>query len=560
MSYDIVPESAPFSPEQRAWLNGFLAGILGTLDSEQARGGNAGSLAAAATTLLPPLGAAVVDAQAGTHASQQDDYPWHEPSLSSAERMELARDRPLPQRMMAAMAQLDCGSCGYVCKTYAEALANGSEKSLTLCSPGGNDTAKLLRQLQKEASSQSAHTNGAAQTNGTAGNPVTIAEQQPANGSRTMPITARLKSNTKLNGEASAKDTRHVAIDLRGSSLKYTVGDALGIFPTNCEQLVQQVCNAAGLAPQGLVEVDGRTTALQDVLSQRCLRTVPLELIERIQQRIAQRPKLNGAVAMDAVLIEHLQHFADSDEFAELDLYEFLTKFNPLDLTAEDLIETLEPLRPRLYSIASSQSQYPHEVHLTVGRVEEMLRGRPRKGVASTMLADRLQSGAALRVFVQPSHGFTIPADPAADMIMVGPGTGIAPFVAFLQQRQFDRATGRNWLFFGDQKRDHDFLYKDQLTHWRSEGLLTRLDLAFSRDMAEKVYVQNRMLENGAELFRWLESGSYFFVCGDAKRMARDVERALLDIIIQHGGLSADDAKNYVANMKRLRRYVCDVY
>ena len=560
MSYDIVPESAPFSPEQRAWLNGFLAGVLGTLDNEQAQGGNAGLLAAAATNLLPPVGSAGALSVSPQTPQQEEDFPWHEPSLSSSERMALAQDRPLPQRMMAAMAQLNCGSCGYLCKTYAEAIASGTEKNLTLCSPGGNDTAKLLRQLQKEASAQPAPTSGATQAGGAPQRNGAVTEQRPSNGSRDMPVTARLKSHTKLNSEGSAKDTRHVAIDLRGTGLKYTVGDSLGIFPTNCEHLVQQVCSAAGLAAQELITIDGKPTPLQDILSQRCLRTIPLELIERIQERTAQRSKAHAESTNDALLVEHLQQFADSDECQELDLYEFFTKFSPLDLTSEDLVETLAPLRPRLYSIASSQAQNPYEVHLTVGRVEEMQRGRLRKGVASTMLADRLQPGAALRVFVQPSHGFTIPADPRADMIMVGPGTGIAPFIAFLQQRQSDRAPGRNWLFFGDQKRDHDFLYKEQLTQWRSEGLLTRLDLAFSRDMAEKVYVQNRMLENGAELFRWLEAGSYFFVCGDAKRMARDVERALLDIIIQHGTLSAETAKNYLSEMKRTRRYVCDVY
>lgn len=558
MSYDIVPETAPFSAEQRAWLNGFLAGMLGTLDDGQAQGGNAGSLAAAASALLPPAGLPSSTAHSASDHDAEDNFPWHEPSLTSDERMALAVGRPLPQRMMAAMAQLDCGSCGYVCKTYAAALADGSEKNLSLCSPGGSDTIKLLRKLQKESSTPPTAGNSAPleKPSGPTHDPVA----QVAVGSRARPVFAKLKSNMRLSRTGSAKDTRHIAIDLNETGLKYSVGDALGIFPTNCDQLVRQLCDAAGVVPQSLVLVDDQPIHLETILSERCLRSIPYELVERAQQRVEQRPKMNGAVAADALLVQRLQQFADSENLEQFDLCEFLVEFGPLDLTAEDLIETLNPLRPRLYSIASSQAQTPHEVHLTVGRVEDQLRGRGRKGVASTMLADRLPAGAAVRVFVQPHHGFTIPPDPSAAMIMVGPGTGIAPFLAFLQQRQCDRASGKNWLFFGDQKRETDFLYQEQLSAWQTEGLLTRLDLAFSRDSVQKVYVQHRMLESGAELFRWLAAGSYFYVCGDARRMARDVEQALLEIIAQYGQLIPEAAKSYLADMKRAKRYVCDVY
>jgi sulfite reductase (NADPH) flavoprotein alpha-component len=199
-----------------------------------------------------------------------------------------------------------------------------------------------------------------------------------------------------------------------------------------------------------------------------------------------------------------------------------------------------------------------------VGRVENEVRGRARKGVASTMFADRLDPGTSLRVFVQPNHGFTIPVQPSAAMIMIGPGTGIAPFIAFLQQREFERRQksncGANWLFFGDQTRASDFLYQQQLTEWLESGLLSRLDLAFSRDGAEKVYVQHRMREQGAELFRWLESGSYLYVCGDAQRMARDVEQTLLEIIVEHGGHTLPAAKDYLKSLRQSRRFATDVY
>jgi sulfite reductase (NADPH) flavoprotein alpha-component len=351
-----------------------------------------------------------------------------------------------------------------------------------------------------------------------------------------------------------------VALDISGTGLTYQVGDALGIMPTNCLSLVRSVCQAAGLEPTTSISIDGSTRLLQEMLSERCLRSIPVELCERAAQRVNQRPKFNGAVLTDAALVQRLSDFADSDEFLEWDVCEFLLHFGPLDLTAPDLIETLAPLRPRLYSIASSQAKADGEVHLTVGRVEDMVRERARTGVASTMLAERLKVGASLSVFVQPHHGFTIPADPTAPMIMVGPGTGIAPFIAFLQQRACDGATGQNWLFFGDQKRDCDFLYRDQLTAWQSSGLLTRLDLAFSRDESEKVYVQHRMLEHAAELYRWLESGSYFFVCGDARRMARDVEQTLIKIVAQQGSMPAEAAQVYVSRLKQTKRYACDVY
>jgi sulfite reductase (NADPH) flavoprotein alpha-component len=213
-----------------------------------------------------------------------------------------------------------------------------------------------------------------------------------------------------------------------------------------------------------------------------------------------------------------------------------------------------------LYSISSSPKAHPDEVHLTVSAVRYESHGRPRKGVASTFLADRVGDAEFVKVFVQPSHGFRPPADGNAPMIMVGPGTGIAPFRAFLEERAAIGAKGRNWLFFGDQKRSSDFLYEEQLTSWHKSGFLTKLELAFSRDQAEKVYVQDRLTENAAELWSWLEAGAYFYVCGDASRMAKDVDAALHRVIEQAGAKTADEAKAYVAQLKSSRRYQRDVY
>jgi len=251
---------------------------------------------------------------------------------------------------------------------------------------------------------------------------------------------------------------------------------------------------------------------------------------------------------------------ADDDMLDELDVLDFLKKFQSARIPLRNLIDCLPNLNPRLYSIASSQKKHPDAVHLTVGKVTYDMGERIRKGVASTMLAERVSDGSPVRIFVQRSHGFTVPADLTAPMIMVGPGTGIAPFVSFLQEREATGATGKNWLFFGDQRSETDFLYREMLEEYHRCGFLNRLDTAFSRDQAHKVYVQDRMRECGAELFEWLEAGGHFYVCGDASRMAKDVDNALHDIIQEHGSMTAEHAAKYVQKMTEELRYGKDVY
>jgi sulfite reductase (NADPH) flavoprotein alpha-component len=544
----LIPETAPFSPEQRAWLNGFFSGLLSTLDPGQV---NASALAVGAGGLISKD----AGCDSGGGAGDTDDFPWHDPALPIVERMELAKGRPIELRMMAAMAQLDCGACGYVCKTYSQAVAAGTEKNLTLCSPGGSETVKLLKQLRKEFVSENSESAASSKTTGgpqspikTTAVPVTAGSQELNNGTRENPVAAKLLSATKLNRPGANKDTRHVVIDLSKTKLTYKAGDALGIFPVNCPQLVSQVIDACGYERDTLVRFGGvEKTLFQSLSHDVCLRQITPELVERMQ-------------STSESIHDLLSDFAESDEMDEWDVLEFLTAFRPIGLRPADLVETLAALRPRLYSIASSQSRHAEQVHLTVGRVANELRGRVRKGVASTMFADRLEADEQVRVFVHPSHGFTIPADSSAPMIMVGPGTGIAPFMAFLQQREHDRASGKNWLFFGDQYSATDFLYQEELEGWQRSGLLTHLDLAFSRDSAEKVYVQHRMLAAGAELFKWLECGAHFYVCGDASRMAVDVDRTLRQIISTYGRLTEDETRAYVANMVQSKRYVRDVY
>jgi sulfite reductase (NADPH) flavoprotein alpha-component len=551
MTYRIVPESAPFSPEQRAWLDGFLAGMLGVLDNEKARGGSSSGLAAAAALGTPPPGDTVIA------SNEEESFPWHDSSLAISDRMKLADGKPVERKLMAAMAQLNCGSCGYLCKTYAEAIANGSEKNLTLCSPGGSETAKMVRLVIKENASTATGTNSSSKSQPT--------PQKALPGTRDNPVTAKLITSDRLNGSGSAKDTRHVEINLDGTNLTYRVGDALGIWPSNCDGLIRSVLAASSLDASTVVEYQSigqpkQSVSLALALEGKCLRSIPALLVELGIENIKNRPKQNGSVAKDAKLIDELQAFLESDEMFDWDVLEFIERFPTVDWSPQAFLDSLSDQRPRLYSIASSQSKFPTQVHLTVGRVENDVRGRKRKGVASTMLADRVQAEGELRVFIHPSHGFTVPADPNAPMLMVGPGTGIAPFMAFLQQREADGAKGKNWLFFGDQKESCDFLYKEQLLAWQATGLLSRLDTAFSRDGADKVYVQHRMMENGEQLYAWLEQGGYFFVCGDASRMAVDVDKALHQVIAKFGGKSESQAKEYVQQMTQQKRYVRDVY
>ena len=507
----LIPESAPFNEEQRAWLSGFFAGMTGIEELTAAGFG----------------GASTLDVGVAAAEEEEEDFPWHDDALGIDERMELAADRPQDRKLMAAMAQLDCGSCGYLCQTYAEAIATGAESNLTLCTPGGKETAKMLKKLVKLG--------GEIPAGGVA---ATAAVEEGY--TRKNPFAAKLIKSEKLTGEASNKDVRHVEIDLSGSGIHYEVGDALGLYATNCTELVDQLLGHCD-------DVEARHA---DSMSTRDLSAVTDELVELFQANVAATAEVQR--------LEKLVE--DDDQIDELDVLDFLQMFSETRVSADAIMEALPELNPRLYSIASSLKAHPDQVHLTVGKVTYQKNERLRKGVASTFLADRVQEGGSDNVFVQKSHGFTIPADDSSPMIMVGPGTGIAPFLSFLQERSVRKASGDNWLFFGDQQAATDFLYQEQLEKWHREGLLNKLDTAFSRDQEEKIYVQDRMRENGAQLFQWLEAGGSFFVCGDASRMAKDVDKALHEIVQQQGALSVDDAKAYVKKLKAENRYCRDVY
>jgi sulfite reductase (NADPH) flavoprotein alpha-component len=526
----VIPDEAPFSPEQRAWLNGFFAGLL-SLDAKT------GAVA---------LGGAMPNAAAKAVADAQDDAPWHDAAMPMAERMALARDKSLPRRLFAAMAQQDCGQCGYLCETYSAAIAAGQETRLNLCVPGGKETSRMLARLLTEPP-DAASTGPMAIEAATGAR--TGGSASPERGSRGAPVAAIFRSAARLNGHGSQKDTRHVVIDIAESNLAYAPGDRLGLFPSNDPKLAEAVRMSLGVPSDFPI---GDKTIAQALIEDYALGPAPDALFGLIGVLIGgeRRRKAKALAAGE-----------DPDgDAASLDVLAVLQKFAPVRADPEAFLECLEPLQPRLYSISSSPLANPGEVHLTVDPVRYAIGGRERVGVASTLLADRLVPGQRVKAYIQQAHGFALPRDGNTPIIMVGPGTGIAPFRAFLFHRRAARAKGRAWLFFGHRREAHDFFYRAELEAFLREGTLTCLSLAWSRDGRSKVYVQDRMLEAGPQLWSWLRAGAHVYVCGDAKRMAKDVESALRDIAAKAGQMSQAAAGDFLAELKATGRYQVDVY
>jgi sulfite reductase (NADPH) flavoprotein alpha-component len=378
--------------------------------------------------------------------------------------------------------------------------------------------------------------------------------EQSVGYSRTNPFPGRLLTNRKLNGVTSEKDTRHFEISLRDSGLSYEVGDALGVWPTNCPALVQELIQALGCDGEEAVKnPQGQEVPLRNALLQGYQIT---QIPPAVLQLFAQRS--GGSSLRD--LLEP-SHKSELDQFLHgREIIDLFLQFPTVKFDAVEFIGALRKLQPRLYSIASSPKAHPGEVHLTVAPVRYETHDRSRKGVCSTFLADRVKANTSVPVFVQDSHNFRLPADSEKPVIMIGPGTGIAPFRAFLEERRAIGARGRNWLFFGDQRQACDFLYREELERMVADKTLTRLDSAFSRDQPQKIYVQQRMIENAPVLWQWLEDGAHLYVCGDAKRMARDVDAALHRVITFAGGKTQDQAGEYVQNLKTEKRYQRDVY
>jgi sulfite reductase (NADPH) flavoprotein alpha-component len=366
------------------------------------------------------------------------------------------------------------------------------------------------------------------------------------------PFSASLLTSQKITGNRSAKDVRHIEIDLAGSDLHYTAGDALGVWFKNNESMVDELIQKLGLDATKEVTVGEKVISLKEALIEEYeLTGTHPGFIEGYAALTENNTLLKLAEDKNAC-----RDFANNNQIVDV-----VTTTGNNKVTEENFVALLRRSSPRLYSIASSQTEVEDEVHLTVGAVVfENEAGQQRGGSASTFLSHRLQEGEEVKVFIEDNHNFRLPENPETPVIMVGPGTGIAPFRAFMQEREASEATGKNWLLFGDQTFNEDFLYQTEWQAHLKSGLLTKLDLAFSRDQAKKIYVQDRLQENAAEVFKWLQDGAHFYVCGDANRMAKDVQTALIDIISKQGKLSLEDAEEYLTELRQAKRYQRDVY
>jgi len=509
----VIPENAPFTAAQRAWLNGFLAGLYG--------GAQTGSAMSSAAAIV-----------------EEEDFVWHDPALELDERLKLSEGKPLNRRLMSAMAQLDCGQCGYLCQTYAEALADGRESSTSLCVPGAKPTARTLKSLLAEAPAAA---------------PAVAIPAKRAKPAAPVGAPVRVLAAPKLTGTGSAKDVRHIIIDLEPSGLTYLPGDSIGIATPADPELVELCLRKLDATGDEMVPCpDGQERPLREALAAHVDISRPLD-------RTIDLLAMAATDADDAAILRRLSEGEDGVEPQDADLLDLLEYFPSAIPPISDLVRSLPSLKPRLYSIASSLRATPGQVHLCVSVVRTVRRGRLRQGVASSFLAERAEAFGPVLAHIQTSH-FRLPTDPATPVIMVGPGTGIAPFRAFLQERAALGIKGHSWLFFGDQHAATDFLFANELQAWLADGTLAKLDLAFSRDQAEKVYVQDRMRENAADLWRWLQDGGHFYVCGDATRMAKDVDSALRAIAMSEGRLDEAQARDWIVALARQGRYQRDVY
>jgi len=373
--------------------------------------------------------------------------------------------------------------------------------------------------------------------------------------SRANPFRAKVLENINLNGVGSSKETRHIELSLQDSDFSYLPGDCLGIFPMNDPELVDEILHEMKWDAEKVITIPKQEDTLP-------LREALLSYFEItvLSKRMLQQAALVTENEQLIQLVLDENKLLLSEYVKKRDFLDLLRDFGPWNASVEEMVALLRKMPPRLYSISSSLTANPDKVHLTVGAVRYSSHGRERKGVCSVLCAERLQIGDNLRVFVQPNKHFRLPDCRDKDIIMVGPGTGIAPFRSFLQERAVNKGSGRSWLFFGNQHAAFDYLYRDELENLHMDGILSRLDTAFSRDTAQKVYVQHKMIANSKDLFEWLQNGAHFYVCGDMEHMATDVHNTLITIFAEEGEMTRDAAEAYLNEMQMEGRYQRDVY
>ena len=571
-----IPDNAPFTPEQRAWLSQFLGEILtGNQGGAQTQGpaepvtilfatqtGTAEGLAKKLAKKLTkssfePVCFDMADYDRNRLASEKNvllivsTYGDGEPPDSAAEFHSWVMNGEAPKLDGVRYSVLALGDTG-----YPDFCQCGIEFDTRLAELGAT---RLTDRVDVDVDPDEPYAVWSTAVIAALGPPTTIQkidaldddDDEDTGYSKKNPFASAVIRNFNLHGPGE-KRTNHIELSLDDSGLEYEVGDALGVMPANPEGVVDEILANLPFKAGEVTLPDGSDVPLRDALIHHYdIGTLSKPLIEKWQARSGS-PFLRALV--EGGDRQHYDDFCWGREVIDLVID------HPADFTdADEFVTVLRPLQPRLYSIASSPKAHPGEVHLCVSVVEYKTHGRQRGGICSTFLADRLD-GEKPGVYVHTNNAFRLPDDGSVPVIMVGPGTGIAPFRAFLEERQSTGANGKNWLFFGNPHRNTDFLYEEELIGWQKDGLLTRLDLAWSRDQKEKIYVQHLMLENGAELWDWLQDGASFYVCGDASRMAKDVDAALLEIARTHGKLDERGAADAIASLKKDKRYLRDVY
>ena len=580
MKLPFIPEDAPFTGDQKSWLSGFLAGMQSAKAIAGSQTSVAGALAAPVLNILYgtqtgnaeglAMDAATVARAQGFDAVVQglDDVSIDAFSVMKRVIITIATygEGEMPDNAglfwesiystdMPRLPDMQFGILALGDTSYDEFCQAGKLLDTRLEQLGAT---RLVDRLDCDVDYEDIADEWINKTIPLAnsGNVIVPAvETSPqvvkSIWNRKNPYPAKVSVNKLLSGPSSGKEIRHYEIDLADSGLTYETGDALNVMPVNDGVLVKKLTER--LSVDGDIVLEGQEKSIADLLTYQYEISTPSRNLIAAVEAQAKHERFS-----------HVLKNGDKEALADFlwgkDTLDLLNLNSEITFTADEFLGLLKPLQHRAYSISSSPSKHIGSVHLTVASVRWREEGRDHLGVCSTFLADRVTANGTAGVFVSPNKAFRIPANDDAPMIMVGPGTGVAPFRAFLEERQMRGAKGKNWLFFGDQTRDSDFIYEQQLLEMQAVGVLSRLDLAFSRDQKEKIYVQNKMHECSVELYQWLEKGAYFYVCGDATRMAKDVDQALRDIVATQANLSADQATDYVNNLKREKRYLRDVY